>query len=122
MDTAIKEIEMLNANTIEEKLPVFAAQLKSRHGAYWKGLLEKTKQLLLQLGNYNILQTAGYACITTPCLILLGDKDKMVTPAETIAVYEALPNGKYSSLPNTSHPIERVDVALLAGIIKEFIQ
>ena len=117
----IKEIRMLDATTIEEKMPAFAKQLQRRHGINWKALLEKTKQLLLQLGNNNILQIADYACVSTPCLLLLGDKDKMVTTAETIAVYEALPNGKYMLLPHTSHPVEQVEVPVLAAIIEEFI-
>lgn len=80
---------MLDAATIEEKIPAFAVQLQRRHGVNWKALLEKTKQFLLQPGNNNILHIADYACISTPCLLLLGDKDKMVTIAETFAVYEA---------------------------------
>ena len=112
---------MLDATANEEKMPAFAQQLQGRHWANWKALLAKTKQLLLQLGNNNILQIADYACVSTPCLLLLGDKGKMVTKAEAIAVDEALPNGNYMLLANTSHPVEQVEVPVLAAIIEEFI-
>ncbi|MFT3909631.1 MAG: alpha/beta fold hydrolase [Ferruginibacter sp.] len=122
-ETAAKETKLLDADTIEEKVPVFAEQLRQRHGAEnWRSLLEKTKGLLQQLGNKNALELSAYANIPIPSLLLLGDKDKMVTTAETIAVQHALPNAKYRSLPNTVHPIEMADVEMLAGIIEEFVQ
>lgn len=119
--TAAREVKMLNADTIEEKIAEFAAQLNRRHGPNWKLLLEKTKHLLLQLGNSNILQIADYACISTPCLLLLGENDKMISQEETTAVHKALPDAKYISLPNTSHPIERLDLPSVADIIRKFL-
>nr|AUN35666.1 beta-ketoadipate enol-lactone hydrolase [uncultured bacterium] len=120
---AAKEVKMLDAATIEEKVPAFAEQLRQRHGKEnWKILLGKTRDLLLQLGINNTLQLSDYSDISAPCLLLLGDKDKMVTKAETIAVQQALPNGDYRELANTHHPIEQVDRAILAGIIEEFLQ
>lgn len=120
---AEKETKLLDADTIEEKVPAFAEQLRQRHGTdHWKSLLEKTKSLLQQLGNKNALELSAYADISIPCLLLLGDNDKMVTAAETIAVQYALPNAQYRSLPNTVHQIEQVDIEMLAGIIEGFVQ
>jgi esterase len=62
-----------------------------------------------------------YASIQTPSLIMLGDKDKMVSREETIAVYEQLPNAQLAILPATPHPIEQVDKDLLAYHIRRFI-
>src|SRR5688572_9682026 len=48
---AAKEVKMLDAATIQEKVPAFAAQLQQRHAHNdWKELLDKTKQLLTGLG------------------------------------------------------------------------
>ncbi len=120
---AAKEIKMLDGNIIEEKIPAFANQLQLRHGhSHWKILLEETRILLQQLGSSNALQPGDYTHISTPCLLLLGDKDKMVTREETMAVQELLPRAKYMLLANTPHPFEQVDMQLLTGIIEEFVQ
>lgn len=119
---AEKEMKLLDADTIDEKVPAFAEQLRERHGAdNWKNLLEKTRSLLQQLGNKNALELSAYANISIPCLLLLGDRDNMVTAAETISVQHALPNAQYIQLTNTAHPIEQVDVQMLAGIIEDFV-
>ncbi|WP_276503390.1 alpha/beta fold hydrolase [Terrimonas pollutisoli] len=119
---ATKEAAMLNADTIEEKVPAFAEQLQQRHYPNdWKIVLQKTKQLLVQLGDKNDLQLNDYQTILTPSLLLLGDKDKMVTPEETAQVEQALPNGKFQLLENTPHPLEKVDVKMLGNIIHQFL-
>ena len=45
-----------------------------------------------------------------PCLLMLGDRDKMVSLAETVEVYNLLASSQFAILPKTSHPIEQVDV------------
>lgn len=121
-DIAAKETAMLNADTIEEKVPAFAKQLQQRHYPIdWKIVLQKTKQLLVQLGEKNDLQLNDYQTILTPSLLLLGDKDKMVTPEETAQVEKALPNGKFQLLENTPHALEKVDVNMLGDIVHQFL-
>ncbi len=118
---AAREVAMLNADVISEKLPSFAAQLQQRHQPNdWKLVLEKTKAMLLQMGNKNPLQLIDYTAISTPVLLLLGDNDKMVTKEETEDVQKALPNSRFQLLENTIHPIEKVNLVLLADIIREF--
>jgi pimeloyl-ACP methyl ester carboxylesterase len=118
---AAKEVKMLDAATIEQKVPAFAAQLKERHAPNdWKELLDKTKELMLGLGKQSALQPADYASIMIPVLVLLGDRDKMVTMDETIAVYKQLPAGKLSILPGTPHPLEQVDINLLKHLLVDF--
>ncbi len=120
---AEKEIKMLDANTILEKVPTFAKQLEKRHLPNdWKTVLEKTKEMLLQLGRNNTLKPGDYADISIPCLLLLGDKDKMITLDETVAVQQALPNAEFKLLPDIVHPIEQVDIWLLSSLINEFVK
>jgi len=119
---AEKEVKMLDPEKINEKIPVFAKQLEQRHHPNdWKKILGKTKEMLLQLGIRNELQIDDYTTIRNPCLLLLGDKDKMIALDETIAVCDALPNAGYKVLPATPHPIEQVDTRLLSDLITEFI-
>lgn len=118
---AAREVKMLDGKTIQEKVPAFAAQLQQRHAPNdWLTLLDKTSQLLTNLGKNNTLQLEDYASITTPCMLLLGDRDKMVTQEETVAVYKQLPNAQFGVLPGTPHAFEQVNMSLLAQLIREF--
>lgn len=121
-NTAAREMKMLNAATILEKVPDFAQQLMKQHGTdRWEPLLGKTRDLLYQLGQNNTLKLADFPSITIPCLLLLGEKDKMITKDETLAVLAQLPAAAFKELPDTPHPIARVNAAMLAGLIKQFI-
>jgi pimeloyl-ACP methyl ester carboxylesterase len=120
--TAAREVKMLDGKTIREKVPAFAAQLQQRHAPNdWLALLDKTKELLTDLGQQNTLQPADYSSITTPSLILLGDRDKMVTLEETVAVYKQLPNAWFGVMPGTPHAFEQVNLSFLAELIRRFI-
>jgi pimeloyl-ACP methyl ester carboxylesterase len=119
---AAKEIKMLDAAVIEQKIPAFAAQLQQRHAPQdWKLLLERTAELLLSLGKSNTLQLIDYSDISTPSLLLLGDRDKMISTEETFAVYKQLPNAQLGMLPATSHPIEQANITTLSFFIQQFI-
>jgi esterase/lipase len=119
---ATKETKMLDAAVIAQKVPAFAAQLQQRHAPNdWTQVLDKTKEMLLQLGRQNTLQLNDYASIQAPSLIMLGDKDKMVTVEETLAVYRTLPAAQLCILPNTPHPLEQTDTRLLSYQITRFL-
>jgi pimeloyl-ACP methyl ester carboxylesterase len=120
--TADKEVKMLDAPAIRRKIPAFADQLQQRHAPNdWETVLEKTKDLLLQLGETNVLTAEDYAAVITPCLILLGDRDKMVTREETVQVYQQLPVAQLGILPGTPHPLEQVDLSLLSLLVNRFL-
>lgn len=122
-ETAAKEVKMLNAGKIEEKLPAFAATLAQRHAPNdWKEVLQKTVDMLLEMGKDNPMKLADYAEISQPCMVLLGDRDKMITLEETVAVYKALPVAQMGMLPATQHPIEQVNLPYLVYYIRQFIQ
>ena len=119
---AANETKMLNAEKIETKLPEFAAELKKRHAPNdWKTVLKKTAAMLIEMGKDNPLKPGDYAAIPHPVLLMLGDRDKMVTLDETLEVYKNLPKAQLTILPNTAHPIEMVNQARLAYEIKSFL-
>jgi pimeloyl-ACP methyl ester carboxylesterase len=119
---AEKECKMLRPDTIEQKIPAFAQALSKRHGeSQWRTVLNKTAEMLQQMGKLNPLQADEYAKIQTPSLIMLGDRDKMVGRDETIATFQSLPNAQLAILPGTPHPIEQTDASMLAWHIKRFI-
>jgi pimeloyl-ACP methyl ester carboxylesterase len=120
--TAAKEVKMLNADAIQQKVPVFAQQLSERHfPTDWKKLLARTAELLTALGYDNTLQPGDYLTVTAPCLLLLGDRDKMVSLDETLTVYKQLPNAQLGILPGTPHQVELVNLRFLVLFIREFL-
>ena len=71
---AAKEVQMLNADKIAEKLPAFAKTLSERHtGNDWKDVLQKTTDMLVALGKDNTLKNTDYIKIGNqePTLVLL---------------------------------------------------
>jgi pimeloyl-ACP methyl ester carboxylesterase len=80
-----------------------------------------TCQMLKELGDHNALQLADYTSIHTPTLVMLGDRDKMVSLEETVAVYKQLPQAQLAVLPGTPHPLEQVQPGLLRDMITRFL-
>lgn len=120
--TATREVAMLNAGTIQQKLPQFAAELEQRHApADWKLLLQRTADLLTSLGQDNPLPLQDYQHLTCPVLLMLGDRDKMVSLHETLDVLNELKHGQLAVLPNTPHPIERVNLPVITCILQQFL-
>jgi len=120
---AEKEVRMLDADTLQTKLPAFVDTLAKRHAPQpWREHLSLTANLMTTLGKGHALTEATLANIEQTCLLLLGDQDKMVTEQETMAVQQSLPNGKFQALKDTPHPIEKVDTDLLIAAIRNFLQ
>lgn len=120
--TAVKEVKMLNADKIIEKVPDFAKALEKRHAPNdWKDVLHRTADMLQRMGMDNPLKADDYISITHPCMILIGDRDKMITLDETITVYKALPDACMGMLPQTPHPVEQADLPYLVFYIRKFI-
>jgi pimeloyl-ACP methyl ester carboxylesterase len=112
---------MINPARIQEKVPAFARALEQRHHPKdWKIVLERTAHLMTDLGDKPPLPPGSYPAITTPILLLLGDRDKMVSLEETLAIFKGLPNARLGILPGTPHPIEQVDTDLLTCHLRWF--
>ena len=117
-EIAMKESKMLDVDTILLKVPQFAKVLEKRHtGSDWKTVLEKTKGLLIQLGKQNTLKLSDYKGIEHSVNIVLAENDNMVTEEESKNVADQLVNGSFHILPNSSHPIEKVDLDKLLKYI-----
>lgn len=123
IETASKEVKMLNPAMIEEKVPAFAATLKERHAPLdWKLHLKKTAEMMLELGGGAGLSTKDFGAITNNVLITVGSKDRMVSQKESEEVANLLPNGVFELLEGVKHPIEQVDLELLAEKARLFFK
>lgn len=121
-EIAVKEVKMLNTDRIEDKIPAFASSLKGRHTeALWKEVLSKTAAMMLEMGTKPPLSIQDYKDINHLCKIMLADNDEMVTEDETLEVVRSLQNASFSSIINSKHPIEKVDLVQLIEEIQSFI-
>ncbi|WNJ21307.1 alpha/beta fold hydrolase [Pontibacter sp. G13] len=112
---AAKEVKMLNPDVILEKVPKFAQVLEQRHAPQdWKIVLQKTAEMMLHLGNQPDLTQPTLEAIDHPVVIGVGDKDKMAGLPGSNWAYEHLPNAHLMVLPETPHPIEKVNLEPLA--------
>ena len=114
LESATRESKMLNPIVIKERVPKYADGLTKLHGNNWEVLMQKTAAMMLDLGANPTLTNDDLTEITTPILIAVGDKDSMVSIEETTTMYRGLPNAQLLVLPNTAHPIDRLDTSLLA--------
>jgi pimeloyl-ACP methyl ester carboxylesterase len=120
---AAKETNMLDADKIEQKLPDFADALKKRHYPHdWKKVLGLTSSMLIKMGQSPTLNTEDFESIENEVLLSVGEYDKMVTIAETENVARIIPKGKSLILPDTKHPIEVIDLNILANQISAFFK
>lgn len=121
IEGSLKEASMLNPTIIKEKVPKYVEALEQLHGTSWEHLMQKTAQLMLHLGEKPTLNIEDFPKINMPILLSVGDKDAMVTIEETVNAYRKLNNAQFFVMPNTIHPIEKVDVTELVHQIKRFI-
>jgi pimeloyl-ACP methyl ester carboxylesterase len=117
VQSAEKETKKLNAEKIEEKVPAFARILQNRHAPNdWKELLSKTSAMMMGLGAKPLLTETVLASIKIETHILLGDADDMADRNFSQEVSKILQNAKFALLPNTPHPIEKVNLSEIVNL------
>ena len=87
----------------------------------WKEIALQTAAMLKHIGRFNPVTLPQYRTIKCPVLLVIGDRDKLVTFVETTTVYKELSNGQMAVLPGTPHHLKEMNITLLAKIIKIFI-
>ncbi len=121
-EIAARECAMLDAATIRAKVPKFAAALEARHrGAGWEKLLERTAEMLTDLGQHPRITDDVLAAITQPVRISVGDRDATVTIDECADAVRQLKNGELEVHPRTPHPFEKAPLDRVARSLAEFL-
>ena len=121
-DQAKKEVRQLDADKILEKVPKFAQMLAQRHNPQdWKQVLANTSAMMLRLGDHPTLTSEDFQSLSLPVLLGLGDQDRTAGIQATIRVYEMLQQGQLLVLPDTPHPLEKVDSDILSHHIRLFM-
>ncbi|MFK7804695.1 MAG: alpha/beta fold hydrolase [Anaerolineae bacterium] len=116
-EIAIKEHKNLNPEKILEKVPKFAQLLKNRHTAVdWQENMAQSREMMSDFGE-NPPSFDQLAETQQPVIISIGDRDNLSTIEESMQAARTLPNGALQVFPNTKHPIEQVNVPMLADAI-----
>ncbi|MCU0442165.1 MAG: alpha/beta hydrolase [Bacteroidia bacterium] len=116
-----KEVAMLNADKMIEKVPSFADKLMLQHGMnIWKQVLQQTASMMEQLSQNFVLTNEDFANIKCKVLLGIGDRDTTSSIDENLAVFKLLPNAQFWVLPNTPHPFERVNRTALVAQLQQF--
>ena len=121
-EKAQKEVRQLDAEKILEKVPKFAQMLAQRHRPQdWKQILAKTSTMMLNLGDQPALSDEDFRSLSHPILLGVGDQDHTAGAEATLQVHNLLQNGQLLVLPDTPHPIEKVDFDILSHHIRLFM-
>ncbi|MBS7787614.1 alpha/beta hydrolase [Flavobacterium sp. CYK-55] len=119
-ESSEREAQMLNPEIVIEKVPKWAQSLKELHGENWPELMQKTAQMMLEMGQNPPLNPSQMEQILTPVLLTIGDKDQMVSIDETRHISHLLPHAQCIVLKDIPHSIEQIDAAFLAESIHHF--
>ncbi|MEL7002295.1 MAG: alpha/beta fold hydrolase [Bacteroidota bacterium] len=121
-ESAANEVKMLNPDKIKEKVPAFAEVLRVRHQpADWEGVMKKTADMMIALGNGEALNDHEFTSIQNQVLITVGTQDNMVSIEESRHIADQLPNSKFEAIEGWKHPIDRVDYNDLAKRVRTFL-
>lgn len=120
MSIANREIQFLNPDKIEEKVPKFAEMLQRSHPRGWKTVVKKTAQLLSDLGEKPPITIDEWTEIQLPVRLHVGDRDETAGVEQTLKIYHLMKNAELSVLPGTPHQFKKADVESLAASITNF--
>lgn len=122
-DTVSKQVKLLDPENIRSKLPDYAAELERIHQPNdWLKVIEKTAEMLVNMGKKNPLTEDDLSLIEIPVLIGMGDRDNLVIIEESIFSFRLLKKGQFLIMPDTPHPINNVDKKALSGEIIRFVE
>ena len=120
-ESAAAETRLLDPEKLLAKVPAFAETLRQRHApADWAAVLHATAGLMTAAGAVPPLSAGALAALRVPVQVLVGDADHTAGSPAGQALAAVLPQGHVEVLADTPHPLERVNLELLAARIRAF--
>ncbi|PKA84481.1 pimeloyl-ACP methyl ester carboxylesterase [Ulvibacter sp. MAR_2010_11] len=117
-ESAEIEVKMLNPNKIEEKIPLFAENLKQVHYPQdWKVVMNMTADMMLNMAKGAKLVDDDLKKINQKVIIGIGSLDTMVSYEESAYASNILPNSKLIQLDGVKHPIDQIETDELINFI-----
>jgi pimeloyl-ACP methyl ester carboxylesterase len=112
----------LDPDTLAEKVPSYATQLATDHGAIrWRNLVRQAADLVAQLGQSGLTEGMAHRA-QIPVLVSVGDRDELIPLAEAQRLSRVFPNGKLLVLPGVQHPLASVPAVPLLPVMQTFHQ
>lgn len=121
-ESSKKEASYLNPERMQAKVPGLAEQLKQRHGSHWENVVRKTATMMLRLGETPPLTAENIKLIQNKIKFCVGDKDKMVSVAETQAMFKSAVNASFCVMPATAHLPETISLERIKFEVEEFMR
>lgn len=117
-EVAAREVRMLNPDIVEEKVPKFASHLSRMHEPNdWKENMRNTASMMEVMGENPPLNEVDLSQVQCPVNLLVGEKDVMVSEAETLVIKEQLSNVRFNVLEGVEHPIEKLELGKLEDFL-----
>lgn len=99
------------------------SELERLHGAdKWEAVTLNVRRLFQSFGERPPLSDDELRQLATPVLVLNGDRDQIVSVAETRRIVELLPNARLGLFPGPAHPLRSVPVLPAVRAIRRFIE
>ena len=122
IESSKKEAGYLQPQLMQTKVPQLVEQLKKNHGEInWPIVVNKTAEMILRLGERPLLSVENIGNIKNKIKFCVGDRDKMVSVTETLAIYKIGANASFCVLPNTGHLPETMNPERIKFEWQEFL-
>ena len=113
----------VDTEKFERENPDYTGMLRQLHGPEnWKTLLKQLKRVWNAPLDYT---PADLARITAPSLVLLADRDELISVEEAARMYRQLPAAELAILPGSEHGdflFSPAKIALVQPLILDFLQ
>jgi pimeloyl-ACP methyl ester carboxylesterase len=113
----------VNLEKMMEVIPQFTQQLPELHSSvygpeYWKKLVQDISNMWL---DPTAFPGEKIEQISTPILIIAGDRDEASSIEECAKMYRRIPNAELAIIPNAHHDVYETKTNLFNKIVLEFL-
>lgn len=111
----------VNTAKIAAAWPDFVAEAPAAHPQgpdYWKSLI---RQISYEVSEPTTPDPDALRQVTTPALILWGDRDRLLPIAFAVELYGLLPHAELAVIPNADHSVWDTHTELLSNLVADFL-
>ncbi len=112
--------QQMDPDTLSQSAPTYATQLAQEHGASrWRTLARESIDCIAYIGQ-NGLTPGSLSRLQLPLLVCVGDRDEVVSLAESARLVRLLPRAGLLVLPHTRHPLSSLELVPLLPVMQQF--